>query len=96
MITLFKHVRRLCIHIVGNVKFLADDRLYSVLTKHGHERMHAVHIAVIGDRDGVHPPCFKRVAKRVSFYGFFRIVRMGRDLQKAHRTVQQTVFRMQM
>lgn len=92
MVTLFKHVRRLCVHIVRNVKFLTDNGLYSVRAEHGYKRMHAIHIAVVGYRNGVHPSCFESVAKRVRLYSLFGIGRIGRDLQKSNRAVQKAVF----
>ena len=90
---MFQNVRRLCVHIVGNVKLLPDNRLDSVRSQHGYESVRAVHVAVVGDCYGVHTPCLQRLAKRMRFYGLFGVVGIGRNLQKSHRTVKQTVFR---
>ena len=94
MIALFEDVCRLLIHIVRNVKLLTDNRLDTVGAKHGHERMRAVHIAVIGDSHCVHTPCLKSVAKRMRFDSLFGVVGIWRNLQKPHRPVQKTVFGM--
>ena len=84
MITLFHDVRSLLIHIVGNVKFLPDNRLDSVRSEHRDERMRTVHIAAR----------FQSVAERVRLYRLFWVVGIGHDLQKSHRAVKKTVFGM--
>ena len=102
MIALVQHLGSLEMHVVGHIKFAADDGLEPIRAHHADESVHAVEIAVVCDGDGIHPPLFERVAKRELRDRLLLFVPAFADdghdlfLFEAHRPVEKAVFAVQM